>query len=62
MIGGTAVALEDFEREGWVRASGERWHARSDAPLTRDALARIVAVQGLTLVVKPEDNTENKGD
>ena len=62
MIGGTAVALEDFEREGWVRASGERWHARSDAPLTRNALARIVAVQGLTLLIEPEGNVKTKGE
>jgi membrane-bound serine protease (ClpP class) len=62
MIGGTAVALEDFEREGWVRASGERWHARSGSPLTRDAHARIVAVQGLTLLIEPEGNVKTKGE
>ena len=53
MIGETAEALEDFEREGWVRASGERWHARSTVPLTRGAHARIAAVEGLTLVLQP---------
>ena len=54
MMGGTVEALEDFERVGWVLAFGERWHARSDTPLTRGARARIVKVEGLTLVVKPE--------
>jgi len=53
MIGGTAEALEDFEREGWVRASGERWRARSTVPLTRGARTRIAAVEGLTLVLQP---------
>ncbi|MBX3649521.1 MAG: nodulation protein NfeD [Rhodocyclaceae bacterium] len=62
MAGGTAEALEDFEREGWVRAFGERWHARSDTPLVRGAQARIVKVEGLTLVVIPEGNVDNKGE
>ena len=58
MVGGTAVALEDFEHEGWVQALGERWHARSETALTRGARARIVAVEGLTLVVQPEQKGE----
>ncbi len=58
MAGGTAEALEDFEREGWVLAFGERWKARSTAPLKRGARARIAAVEGLTLVVEPEDKGE----
>ncbi len=33
MLGATVVALESFRQEGWVRASGERWRARSTAPL-----------------------------
>ncbi|GIK25731.1 MAG: serine protease [Rhodocyclales bacterium] len=58
MVGGTAVALEDCVREGWVQAFGERWKARSAAPLKSGARARIVAVDGLTLVVEPEDKGE----
>ena len=54
MLGTTAEALEAFEREGWVRASGERWRARSAAPLACGERARIVAVEGLLLVVEPE--------
>lgn len=54
MLGTTAVALETFEREGWVRASGERWRARSAAPLACGDRARIVAVEGLLLMVEPE--------
>jgi membrane-bound serine protease (ClpP class) len=55
MIGAPVVALEDFAGEGWVRAFGERWQARSEVPLTSGARARIVAVDGLVLVVDPED-------
>lgn len=58
MAGGTVEALEDFEHEGWVLAFGERWKARSAAPLERGARARIVAVDGLTLVVEPEGKGE----
>lgn len=58
MAGGTAEALEDFAKEGWVLAFGERWKARSAAPLKNGARARIVAVDGLTLVVEPEDKGE----
>ena len=54
MLGTTAEGLEAFEREGWVRASGERWRARSAAPLACGERARIVAVEGLLLVVEPE--------
>ncbi|MCF8151204.1 MAG: nodulation protein NfeD [Sulfuritalea sp.] len=58
MAGGRVEALEDFEHEGWVQAFGERWKARSETPLARGARARIVAVEGLILVVKPEDKGE----
>ncbi|MDT3736577.1 MAG: nodulation protein NfeD [Denitratisoma sp.] len=58
MAGGTAEALEDFAREGWVLAFGERWHARSASPLKSGERARIVAVDGLTLVVEPEGKGE----
>lgn len=58
MPGSIAVAPEDFEHEGWVQAFGERWHARSETALTRGMRARIVAVDGLTLVVKPEQKGE----
>ena len=58
MAGTSVEALEDFEHEGWVLAFGERWKARSAAPLKRGARARIVAVEGLTLVVQPEDKGE----
>jgi len=56
MVGTPVEALEDFEREGWVRAFGERWRAQTSAPLKRGAHARIAAVQGLTLIVRPDDN------
>ena len=56
MVGAAVVALEAFEQEGWVRASGERWWARSTAPLACGQRARIVAVDGLLLLVRPEEH------
>ncbi len=58
MTGASVEALENFEHEGWVLAFGERWKARCASPLTRGERARIVAVDGLTLVVEPESKGE----
>lgn len=55
MPGSTVVALEDIVFEGWVQAFGERWRARSTAPLRRGARATVMALDGLTLLVRPEE-------
>lgn len=49
----TAVALEDFEREGWVRLHSERWRAISDRPVKRGERLKVTAVEGLTVFVTP---------
>jgi membrane-bound ClpP family serine protease len=49
MIGARAVVLEN----GWVRFAGERWRARSDAPLDPGSEVEVLAIEGLTLVVRP---------
>ena len=50
--GADAVALEDFEGEGWARVHGERWRVRSSVPLKRGEHARVTRVSGLTLTVE----------
>ncbi|WP_111413968.1 NfeD family protein [Billgrantia lactosivorans] len=55
LVGSQAVALEDFQHEGHVRLRGERWNARCSAALTRGQEVRVVAVEGLTLVVEPAE-------
>jgi membrane-bound serine protease (ClpP class) len=60
MIGTSAEALEDFDNEGWVRAHGERWRARSSAPMKQGEVARIAAIEGLTLVVRPHHKGEGR--
>jgi membrane-bound serine protease (ClpP class) len=53
----TATALEDFEREGAVWAHGERWRARSLAPVRKGQELRITNVENLLLHVEPLDAT-----
>ncbi len=55
MIGGSGEALEDFQGEGHVRAFGEVWEARSTEPVAAHGKVRVTEVDGLTLVVQPED-------
>jgi len=55
MIGELGEALQDFDGQGRVRAFGEIWSARSTAPVTQHAKVRITGIEGLTLIVQPED-------
>jgi len=52
LIGASAVALEDFEAEGWARVQGETWRVRSRAPVRQGQALRVTAMQGLTLTVE----------
>ncbi len=54
MIGRSAEAMEDFSETGWVWAFGERWKARTDAPVKKGQKVRITAIEGLTLIVTAE--------
>ncbi len=60
LIGAHGVALEDFEKEGWVRVAGERWRAMTSAPLQRGQSLRVTSRTGLTLAVEP-DNQKGAG-
>lgn len=59
MVGALAVALEDIEHEGWVRAHGERWRARSTQPVREGQPLRVVDMEGLTLLVEPRKEGES---
>jgi membrane-bound serine protease (ClpP class) len=48
-----AEALEDFDHEGQVWVHGERWQARSAAPIRKGQALRIKQVDGLVLQVEP---------
>ncbi len=53
MIGGSAVALEDFKGRGRVRAHSEEWQARSAESVTAGQTLRVVGMEGLVLIVEP---------
>ncbi|HEY8540639.1 MAG TPA: nodulation protein NfeD [Steroidobacteraceae bacterium] len=51
-----AVALESFDRTGFVRVRGELWRAVTPTPVKEGQRLRIVKVDGLTLEVRPEES------
>lgn len=53
LIGATGEVLDDFAREGWIRAHSENWWARSATPLARGQKVCVVAREGLVLQVTP---------
>ncbi len=53
LLNQTAVALEDFTREGWVFLRSERWRAVSDTPVRRGDKLKVLKLDGLTLYVTP---------
>ncbi len=54
MIGAAGEALEDFDGSGRVRVHSEMWNARSETPLRRGDRIRVVALEGLSLIVRPD--------
>jgi membrane-bound serine protease (ClpP class) len=54
MIGAVGVALEDFQERGRVRVHSEDWNARSEVPVHRGDSVRVLAMEGLWLIVRPE--------
>lgn len=58
IIGALGAAHEDFESEGRVLAYGEIWQAKTETPLKKGDAVRIVALEGLHLLVKPVSSEE----
>ena len=58
IVGGTAVALEDFVGDGKVWLEGEAWHARSQVAVTKDEQLIVTRLDGLTLDVEPVTKPE----
>lgn len=57
MIGRTAVALSDFRGKGYVRIEGERWAARSSAPVSAGQRVTVTGMEGLVLSVSPDSSS-----
>jgi membrane-bound serine protease (ClpP class) len=57
MVGELATAVEAIDPEGIVRLSDATWRARTNraTPIPAGAVARVVAIDGITLEVEPEE-------
>jgi membrane-bound serine protease (ClpP class) len=58
LVGERAEVIEDCNPDGRVRSRGEIWSASSASPVAVGQRVRIVAIEGLTLQVEPEQGTE----
>lgn len=54
LIGSSAVVIEDFNVTGRVRIHSESWQARCETPLLSGQKVRVMALDGLQLLVVPE--------
>jgi membrane-bound serine protease (ClpP class) len=53
MIGASARVLDWDGTSGHVHVHGERWHASGAGDFHTGQLVRVVAIEGLTLILKP---------
>lgn len=62
IVGGTAVAMQDFTGEGKVWLEGESWHAISSAPVRKDQQVVVRSMEGLTLHVDPLPDDKKRAE
>ena len=55
LVGTVGIARSDLDPEGMVFVFGELWQARADAPIHTGEHVRVVAIEGLALVVTPAE-------
>jgi len=60
-VGEVAVVLEWSNGEGYVRAQGDRWHARGDIAVEPGDKVEIKQIEGLTLIVGAVESARNSG-
>lgn len=53
LIGALGVARSPIHHEGSVQIAGQLWSARSASPIPEGSEVRVVAVEGLILIVEP---------
>ncbi len=58
MLDSVGEALESFKAEGRVRVHSEDWNARSSVPVKRGQKVRVVAMDGLVLIIEPANPEE----
>lgn len=57
LVGGEAIVLNDFDHRGRVAIHSETWNAQTAVPLHKGQAVRVTAVKGLTLLVRPQDDS-----
>jgi len=57
LVGSEAIVIDGFEHEGQVSLHGEIWRAISDTPLQKNQPTTVTSIKGLTLYVKPIENS-----
>ncbi len=55
LIGSAGEVIEAVEKYGRVRVHSENWQAKSKAPISLGQRIRVIGIDGLTLVVEPEN-------
>ncbi len=55
LVGATGEVTEPLAPTGQIRVQGELWEARAASELARGTRVRVVAIDGLTLEVEPEE-------
>ena len=52
LVGGEAIATQDFEHSGTVSIHSETWKAHSHTPVHKGQSLRVTGIKGLTLEVE----------
>lgn len=60
LVGMTGRALTDFDDTGYIYVHSERWQAKTETPLKKSQPVRVKKIDGLTLMVEPITDSENK--
>lgn len=58
LVGARGIAQDELSPRGYVRVRGELWQAElrpSDRPIQPGSPVRILAAEGMTLIVKGEE-------
>jgi len=63
LIGSIGLMQSDAENEGWALVGGENWRVRAKGPVQRGQKVRVLARDGLLLLVEPTgSDVETKGE
>ncbi len=60
LIGGEAIADNDFDRQGTVTIHSEHWNAVTEQPLHKGQTVKVIDINGLILHVKPLEDIKQE--